>query len=51
MSNGVDPDETVHYVPSHLDLRCLQKLIIIANISGRVKVKGLLHEQLNNLTF
>ena len=25
MSNSVDPDETAHYEPSHLDLRCLQK--------------------------
>ena len=25
MSNSVDPDETAHYEPSHLDLCCLQK--------------------------
>ena len=25
MSNSVDPNETAHYEPSHLDLRCLQK--------------------------
>ena len=30
MSNSVDPDETAHYEPSHLDLRCLLKPIIIA---------------------
>ena len=24
MSNSVDPDETAHFEPSHLDLRCLQ---------------------------
>ena len=30
MSNSVDLDETAHYEPSHLDLRCLQKPIIIA---------------------
>ena len=30
MSNSVDPDETAHCEPSHLDLRCLQKPIIIA---------------------
>ena len=30
MSNSVDPDETAHYEPSHLDLCCLQKPIIIA---------------------
>ena len=29
MSNSVDPDETGHYEPSHLDLCCLQKPIII----------------------
>ena len=28
MSNSVDPNETAHE-PSHLDLRCLQKPIII----------------------
>ena len=30
MSKSVDPDETAHYEPSHLDLRCLQKLIYFA---------------------
>ena len=30
MSNSVDPDETAHYEPVHLNLRCLQKPIIIA---------------------
>ena len=30
MSSSVDPDETAHYELSHLDQRCLQKLIIIA---------------------
>ena len=30
MTNSVDPDETAHYEPSHLDLSCLQKPIIIA---------------------
>ena len=34
MSNSVDPDETAHYEPSQLDLRCLQKPIIICG-SGR----------------
>ena len=29
MSNSVDPDKTAHYEPSHLDLRCLQKSIVI----------------------
>ena len=36
MSNNVEPDETGHYEPSHLDLRCLQKPIIIAYGSERV---------------
>ena len=30
-SNSVDPDETAHYEPSHLDLCCLQKPIIKFN--------------------
>ena len=38
MSNSVDPDETAHYEPSHLDLCCLQKPVIIACGSERVKV-------------
>ena len=37
MSNSVDPDEMAHYEPSHLDLHCLQKTIIIACGSERVK--------------
>ena len=36
MSNSVDPDETAHDEPSHLDLRCLQKPIIVAYDSKRV---------------
>ena len=37
MSNSVDPYETAHYEPSHLDLCCLQKKpIIIACGSERV---------------
>ena len=40
MSNSIDPDETAHYEPSHLDLRCLQKPVtgtcIIAYGSERV---------------
>ena len=36
MSNSLDPDETAHYEPSHLDLRYLQKPIIIACGSERV---------------
>ena len=40
MSNSVDPDETAHYEPSHLDLRCLQKPIVIAYGSERVKRDG-----------
>ena len=37
MSNSVDPDETAQYEPSHLGLRCLQKPIVIAYGSERVK--------------
>ena len=36
MSNSVDPDETAHYEPSHLDLCCLQKPIV-----SPVEMKGL----------
>ena len=36
MSNSIDPDETAHDEPSHLDLRCLQKPIIMAYGSERV---------------
>ena len=28
MSNSIDPDETAHYEPSHLDLYYLQKPIL-----------------------
>ena len=44
MSNSVDPDETAHYEPSHLDLRCLQKPIIIACGNERVKSEHLRNE-------
>ena len=37
MSNSVDPDETAHYEPSHLDLCGLQKPIIVAFGSERLK--------------
>ena len=36
MSNSVVPYETVPYEPSHLDLCCLQKPIIIACGTERV---------------
>ena len=36
MSNSIDPDETAHYEPSHLDLCCLQKIINFAYSSERV---------------
>ena len=39
MSNSVDPDETAHCEPSHLDLRCLQKPILIACGSERENTK------------
>ena len=38
MSNSVDPDETAHYAPSHLVLCCLQKTVIIACDSERIKL-------------
>ena len=31
MANSVDPDETAHYEPSHLDLHCLQKYLSWSN--------------------
>ena len=37
MSNSVDPDETAHFEPSHLDLCCLEKPIVINYGSERVK--------------
>ena len=37
MSNSIDPYETAHYEPSHLDLCCLLKPSIIACGSERVK--------------
>ena len=37
MPNSIDPDETAHYEPSHLDQCCLQKPIIIACGSERIK--------------
>ena len=27
LANSVDPDETAHYEPSHLDLHCLHKYL------------------------
>ena len=39
ISNSVDPDKMAHYELSHLDLCCLQKPIIIACGSERVKVQ------------
>ena len=28
MANSVDPDETAHNGPSHLDLHCLQRCLV-----------------------
>ena len=38
MSNSIDPDETAHYEPSHLDLRCLQMPIFTACSSEGVNI-------------
>ena len=38
MSNSVDPDETAHDEPSHLDRRCLQKPFVITCGSERVNL-------------
>ena len=37
MSNSIDPNEKALYEPSHRDLCCLQKPIIIAYDSERIK--------------
>ena len=37
MANSIDPDETAHYEPSHLNLCCLQKPITMACGSEKVK--------------
>ena len=35
MANTVDPDETAHYEPSHLDLQCLQiQLLLCLALKG-----------------
>ena len=41
MSNSIGPDETAHNDPSHLDLCCLQKPIIIACGSDREAYPGI----------
>ena len=43
--NSVTPDETAHDEPSHLDLCCLQKPIII--VCGGERIKG---DALSNFT-
>ena len=37
MANSLDPDETGHYEPSHLDLHCLQKFSALLFMDERVK--------------
>ena len=44
MSNSVDPDETAHYEPSHLELCCLQKPIL-----SHMAVKELTLSMLGNI--
>ena len=42
MPNSVDPDETAHYEPSHLDLHCLQSYLYwSAGMKGLRKKKSL----------
>ena len=36
MSNSVDPDETAHYEPYHLDLCCLKTNVLLSPVA----VKG-----------
>ena len=38
MANGVDPDETAHYEPSHQDLYCLQKKNVLVCRGERVNI-------------
>ena len=33
MSNSVDPDETAHHEPSHLDLCCLPKTLLLSPVA------------------
>ena len=47
MSNSVDSDETAYYEPSHLDLCCFQKPIIIT--CGSERIKDWLIHSLNTL--
>ena len=34
MANSVDPDETVRYKPSHLDLHCLHRHLFVCQAEG-----------------
>ena len=47
MANTVDPDETAHYEPSHLDLQCLQiqllLCLVLYEISYSDNVMALYH--------
>ena len=45
ISNSIDPDETAHYEPSHLDLHCLQKPMLLPIA---VKVLTVFAEDLSN---
>ena len=29
MANSIDPDETARYEPSHLDLHCLHRVLVL----------------------
>ena len=34
LANSVDPDETAHYEPSHLDLHCLQRYARLTKLNN-----------------
>ena len=46
IANSVNPNETAHYEPTHLDLHCLQKVQIFVELERSVTVVKTLHEVL-----
>ena len=60
MANSIDPDETAHYEPSHLDLHCLQRywfwpaglkelILILMNCMPIILKKRVLHYKYNHI--